>query len=134
MSRLPANRCIGERNEAAAQDHERFIDRHRLVLLRYLDGTEPGSAEEPDALGYVDSVLTAWQEEFGKSELTDPSPEERTFWFALYQLEELVEKSGPHIEPYEEFLMKNLIEVRELLRHRRALPEHRFMATRPDGA
>jgi len=134
MSPSPNKPCVGERNKATTQDHERFIDHHRLVLLRYLDGTEPGSAEEPDALGYVDSVLTAWQEVFGKSELTDPSPEERTFWFALYQLEELVEMSGPHIDPYEKLLMVNLVEVRELLRHRRALPEHRFMATRPNGA
>jgi len=126
--------CIGERSEATTRDHERFIDRHRLVLLRYLDGMAPGSAEEPDTLGYVESVLTAWQEIFGKSELSDPGPEERTFWFALYQLEELVENSGPHIDPYEKLLMENLVEVRELLRHRRSLPEHRFMATRPDGA
>jgi len=103
------------------------------VLLRYLEGTAPKSAEEPDALGYVESVLTAWQDVFGKSDLTDPSPEERTFWFALYQLEELVEMSGHHIDPYEKLLMENLAEVRELLRHRRSLPEHRFMATRPDG-
>jgi hypothetical protein len=92
------------------------------------------STKELDVLGYVESVLTAWQEVFGKSELTDPSPEERTFWFALYQLEELVENPCPHIDPYEKHLMENLVEVRELLRHRRALPEHRFMATRPDGA
>jgi hypothetical protein len=114
--------------------HERFIEHQRLVLLRYLDGTAPGSAEELDALGYVESVLTAWQEVFGRSELTDPSPEERTFWFALYQLEELVEMPDPYIDPYEKLLMENLVEVRELLRHRQSLPEHRFIATRPDGA
>ena len=126
--------CIRERSEATTRDHERFIDRHRLGLLRYLDGMAPGSAEEPDTLDYVESVLTAWQEIFGKSELTNPGPEERTFWFALYQLEELVENSDPHIDPYEKLLMENLVEVRELLRHRRPLPEHRFMATRPDGS
>jgi hypothetical protein len=133
MSTSPKKPSIGERNKVTAQGHERFIDRHRLVLLRYLEGTAPKSAEEPDALGYVESVLTAWQDVFGKSDLTDPSPEERTFWFALYQLEELVEMSGHHIDPYEKLLMENLAEVRELLRHRRSLPEHRFMATRPDG-
>jgi hypothetical protein len=133
MSTSPNKPCIGERSEPTTQDHERFIDRHRLVLLRYLDGTAPGSSKEPDALGYVESVLTAWQEVFGKSELTDPSPEERTFWFALYQLEELVELPGPHIDAYEKLLMENLVEIRELLRHRRSIPEHRFMATRPDG-
>jgi hypothetical protein len=134
VSMSPNKPYIGERNKATAQNHERFIDRHRQILLRYLDGTAPELAEEPDSLSYVDSVLTAWQEAFGKSELTDPSPEERTFWFALYQVEELVEMSGPHIDSYEKLLMENLVEVRELLRHRRALPEHRFIATRPNGA
>ena len=43
------------------------------------------------------------------------------------------ELPGPHIDPYEQVLMENLVEVRELLRHRRPLPEHRFIATRPDG-
>jgi hypothetical protein len=119
---------------AVTLGHERFIEHQRLVLQRYLDGTAPGSAEELDALGYVESVLTAWQELFGKSELTDPSAEERTFWFALYQVEELVETSDPHIDPYEKLLMENLVEVRELLRHRQSLPEYRFMATRLDGA
>ena len=134
MSKSKNKPCIGGRSEATTRDHERFIDCHRLVLLRYLDGMALVSAEEPDALGYVESVLTAWQEIFGKSELTDPSPEERAFWFALYLLEELVENSGPHIDPYEKLLMENLVEVREFLRHQRSLPEHRFMATRPDGA
>ena len=133
MSSSPNRPCIGERSEAITQDHERFIDRHRLVLLRYLDGTAPESADEPDTLGYVESVLTAWQDNFGQSELADPSPEERTFWFTLYQLEELIEMSDSHIDPYEKLLMENLVEVRELLRHRRTLPQHRFMATRPDG-
>lgn len=133
MPTSPKKPCIGERNKATAQEHERFIDRHRLNLLRYLDGTAPESAEEPDALAYVDSVLAAWQEVFGKSELAGPSLEERTFWFALYQLEELVENSGPHIDSYEKLLMENLVEVRELLRHRQPLPEHRFIASRPNG-
>ena len=103
------------------------------MLLRYLDGTAPGPMEDLDALGYVESVLAAWQKLFGKSELTDPHPAERTFWFALYQLEDLAEMSDPHIDPYEQFMMETLVEVRELLRHRQSLPDHRYMATRPDG-
>ena len=97
MSTSPKKPCVGERSEATTQGHERFIEHQRLVLLRYLDGTAPGSADELDALSYV-------------------------------------ETSGPHIDPYEKLLMENLVEVREFLRHQRSLPEHRFMATRPDGA
>lgn len=134
MSTSPSKPCREKRNKAAIQEHERFLDRHRLELLRYLDGVAPGAAEEPDAPGFVETVLTAWLERFGRAELADPTPEERTFWFALYQLEELVERPGPHVDPYEKLMMEHLIEARESLRQRRALPEHRFMATRPDGA
>ena len=126
---------FGERNRARTPDHEQFLARHRPVLLRYLDGTAPAraSAEEPDALGYVERVLTEWHELFEDAELADPDPKERTFWYALYQLEELAELPGPHIDPFEKLLMENLVEVRELLRHQQPLPDHRFMATRPDG-
>jgi len=125
--------CAGERTNAADKDHERFIETHRLVLLGYIDGLSPASAEEPDALGYVDCVLMEWHELFDNSVLEIPTPEERTFWSALYQLEDLVESPGPYIDPYEQVMLENLVEVRELLRHRRPLPEHRFMATRPNG-
>ena len=133
MMATPEHPCIGERSRAETPDHERFVDRHRPVLLRYLDGTAPASAEEPDALGYVESVLTEWRELFDESKIGNPTPEERTFWYALYQLEELAELPTPHSDPYEKLLMENLVEVRELLRDQQPLPEHRFMATRPDG-
>jgi hypothetical protein len=35
MSTSPEIPCIAERNEATMLDHERFIDRHRLVLLQW---------------------------------------------------------------------------------------------------
>ena len=124
---------IGEHNLAPRDRHQQFIDRHRPTLLRYLDAPAPATAARPDALSYVDTVLTEWHEQFGPSELADPDARERTFWFALYQLEELAELEGPGIEPYKELLMQNLLQVRELLRHRQPLPEDRFMATRPDG-
>jgi len=133
MTRTQEKCFIGEPNRVATQDNKQFISRHRLVLLRYLDGSAPTSAEEPDALGYIESVLTEWHELFHKTELADPDPQERAFWYALYQLESLVETPGPHIDPYEKLMMENLIEVRELLRHQQPLPAHRFIATRPDG-
>ncbi len=119
--------------EATDKDHDRFIESHRRTLLRYLDGTAGRSDKELDALGYIDSVLEQWQETFSHSELTGPRPEERTFWFALYLLEDLVENPGSTIDPYEKLMMKNLIEVRELLRARQSMAEHRYMATRPNG-
>lgn len=124
---------IGQHNLALQDRHQQFINRHRPRLLRYLDAPARATAPGPDALSYVDTVLTEWHEQFDLSELADPDARERTFWFALYQLEELAELKGPGIEPYKEILMQDLLQVRELLRHRQPLPEDRFMATRPDG-
>ena len=129
----PEDRGMERCNKATNQDHERFIDCHRLMLLRYLDGKAGRSGNEPDALGYIESVLAEWQEAFSNSELTGPSPEERTFWFALYLLEALVENPGSNIDPYEKVMMENLIEVRELLRQRQSIEERGHMATRPNG-
>jgi hypothetical protein len=134
MATSADNSCNGDRNRGTIRDYERFIDWHRSVLLRYLDGTAPASAEDADALGYVESVLAEWHGLFDETELPSPGPEERTFWFALYQLEELAELPAPHVEPYERLLRDELVEARELLRQRRPPPsEHGFMATRPDG-
>ena len=93
----------------------------------------PEKAGDLDALSYVEKVLTEWHEQFRHDEIAGPDQRERTFWYALYQLEELVEACSPHLDPYESILMRNLVEVRELLRNRQPLPGHRFMATRPDG-
>ena len=124
---------MDKRKEATDKDHDRFVECHRLMLLRYLDGKAGRSGKELDALGYIDSVLAEWQEAFSNSELTGPSPEERTFWFAFYLLEDLVENPGSNVDPYEKVMMENLIEVRELLRGQQSIAEHRYMATRPNG-
>jgi hypothetical protein len=114
--------------------HERFLERHRPLLLRHLEGTAPVWGRESEALEYVDSVLTEWRERFGEVALPEADPVERTFWFALYQLEELAERPDARSDPYVQYMMEILTEVRELLRHQQPLPECRFIATRPDGA
>ncbi len=129
----PNGPSMDKRKEATDKDHDRFVECHRLMLLRYLDGKAGRSDKELDALGYIDSVLAEWQEAFSNSELTGPSPEERTFWFALYLLEDLLEIPGSNIDPYEKVMMENLIEVRELLRQRQSIEERGYMATRPNG-
>jgi hypothetical protein len=115
-------------------DHEAFLLRHRGRLLAYLDGQAPAGAGEPDALSYVDLVLDEWGEHFATRVLPAPTLEERTFWFALYQLEDLVEfpaRGAP--DPYEGVMLGVLAQARELLRGWRPLPLG-FMATRPDGS
>lgn len=114
-------------------DIKEYLEHHRLRLLRYLDGEAPATKNEPDAQAYIDMVLVEWRERFGEANLPAPEAEERTFWFALYQLEELTEfPSDGDPDPYEAVLMKNLARVRELLREWRRLPRE-FVATRPDG-
>lgn len=129
----PKARSMEKRKDVTDLDHERFIERHRLKLLHYPDVAAGRSMDEVDELACIENVLTEWQEVFGESELSEPSPQERTFWFGLYQLEELVELPGPNIDPFEKIMLENLIKVRELLRHRQSLTGHGFMATRPDG-
>jgi hypothetical protein len=101
--------------------------------LSYLDGKMPTNTDQPNVLDFIETVLTEWEEQFRHDEIAVPDPRERTFWHALYQLEELVEAPGSDIDPYETFLMQNLVEVRELLRNQQPLPLQGFMATRPDG-
>ncbi len=57
---------------------------------------------------------------------------ERTFWYALYTLEELVENPvSEKLNPYEAILLENLATARELLRQGNELPAGHY-ATRPD--
>ena len=112
-------------------DIDNFLDRHRIRLLEYLDGVAPKSTDQPGPLEYVHEVLDEWRMLFSGRKIRKPNSRERTFWFALYQMEELVEfPAHDPLDPYEAVMMKDLATVRELLRERSALPE-RFYATRP---
>lgn len=132
MDKSAENSCTSNQSQIAEDLHQQFLDHHGQRLLGYLDGTSP-SGTDPDALAYIEIVLDTWEKKFRHADLADPAPREKTFWFALYQLEELAEQPGPQIDPYESVLMQYLAEARELLRNRQPLPMHRFMATRPDG-
>lgn len=108
-----------------------FFRRHRTRLLRYLDGEAPSAVGDPGLLEYVDEVLNEWQNLFSNQTLAEPLPEERTFWYALYQLEELVEfPVTRRLDPFEGIMMEQLAVVRERLRDRSRLPDG-FFATRP---
>ncbi|MCJ7558531.1 MAG: hypothetical protein MUP90_16680 [Gammaproteobacteria bacterium] len=112
-------------------DIKTFFQGQRSTLLRYLDGQAPQTPDEPGALEYVYGVLDEWSQKFSGRELPAPCLRERTFWFALYQLEELVENPvRGDLDPYEGFLLENLAVVRELLRTWSELPD-KYYATRP---
>jgi len=113
------------------EDANEFFDHYRPILLSYLDAEKSRSAGQPGPLEFIDEVLNSWSEFAEGRELREPSPQERTFWFALYQLEELVEYPAlEHLDPYEGILMQNLAKVRELLRDGGILPEGLY-ASRP---
>jgi hypothetical protein len=110
---------------------EKFLQLHRQRLLAYLDGVAPESPEEPGPKEFVEQVLEDWSRLSAGKKLGVPRPRERTFWFALYQLEELVEYPvRGDLDSYEGILMQNLAQVRELLRVWKELPDG-FHATRP---
>jgi hypothetical protein len=118
----------------AGRSHTDFLERHRPLLLRQLEGEVPVWGREAEALAYVDAVLAEWHERFDAAALPAAGGAEQTFWFALYQLEELAERPDARNDPYVQYMMETLVEVRELLRRNRPLPDGRYIATRPDGS
>lgn len=113
------------------EDASEFLEHYRPILLSYLDAENNRSSEQPGALEFIDEVLISWSKFVERRVLREPSLQERTFWFALYQLEELVENPVlDQLDPYEGILMQNLAEVRELLRDGGILPDG-FFASRP---
>jgi hypothetical protein len=114
-----------------ADDVGAFFRRHREILLRYLDDKAPATPNDPEPLDYVDQVLDEWHELSANRTLAKPASLERTFWFALYQLETVAEfPTNVERHPYELLLIENLVKVRELLRNGKPLPSGYF-ASRP---
>jgi len=110
---------------------EDYFTHYRPRLLLHLDGKTHKSSKEPNSLAFVDEVLDRWGKFAQGRSLEKPTPSERVFWYALYQLENLVEfPATGQPDPYEVILMKNLAEVREILRSGGDLPDE-YYATRP---
>jgi hypothetical protein len=109
-------------------DIDRFHMRHRVLLLRYLDGKAPASPAEPDAQRYVAQVLDEWSRLCARRRPRRARPSERTFWYALYQLDVLTEApvANGRVEPFDGPMLEDLARVRELLRAGRALPDGWF--------
>ncbi len=111
-------------------DIEQFFSLNRSRLLAFLDGDAAAATGDDDAQAFVDQVLHDWHRLTCRRKLPAPSAAERTFWFALYQLEELAELPGGYVDPYVGFATGNLASARECLREGRGLPEGLF-ASRP---
>jgi hypothetical protein len=110
---------------------EDFFEHYRPRLVLHLDGNVDKTSAEPDSLEFVNKVLDSWEIFARGRALENPALSERAFWYALYQLETLVEcPATGQPDPYEVILMQNLAEVREILRSGGDLPDEYF-ATRP---
>ena len=109
-----------------------FLETHKVKLLSYLDDKAPESEKDPGPSDYIDEVLRQWSTLSPGNKLDEATREERTFWFALYLLEDLIEDPPlqERLDPYEAVLMKKLGQVTELLRSGKPLPDGDF-ATRP---
>ena len=113
------------------EDIEGFFEHYRPRLLLHLDGKADKSSAEPGSLEFVDEVLDRWEKFSHGRSLEMPAPPERVFWYALYQLENLVEfPATGQPDPYEVILMQSLAKVREILRYGGDLPDELY-ATRP---
>ena len=113
------------------EETQAFFDRYGPLLLARLDADNSLDNARSGPLDFIEEVLDSWAKFAQGRVLETPSPQERTFWFALYQFEELVENPvTAQLDPYEAILMQNLAEAREALRAGRGLPDGLF-ATRP---
>ena len=113
------------------EETQEFFDRYRPLLLAWLDADNSLGDAQSGPLDFIEEVLYSWSKFAQGRVLETPSPQERTFWFALYQFEELVENPvTAQLDPYEAILMQYLAAAREALRAGRGLPDGLF-ATRP---
>jgi hypothetical protein len=116
---------------------DRFLDCYREPLLDYLGGMSSlaklRSGSRPDPRCFIDTVLDAWERLPRRVRLSPVRPGERTFWYALYTMEDLLEiPRTERLDPFEGMLLKNLAQARQLLESRDELPHGQF-ASRPNG-
>jgi len=114
-------------------DIERFLRDHQLELLRRLDTVSEWSTVQ--TRDYVQQVLDDWAAFAAGRDLRRPDRRERTFWYALFELEEIAEfPSREDNDPFMMMMLNNLGKIRDLLLEWGDLPIE-YYATRPgEGA
>ena len=100
-----------------------FLERHRRPLMKQLKGVTADTRIGPDAIAFVDHVLTDWASVSEESRLSDYRRGEKVFWWVLYQLEELADiPDATFAEPYRRTMQEQLPRMRRLLAKRARLP------------
>ncbi len=108
-----------------------FLERHRRPLMKQLKGVTADTRIGPDAIAFVDQVLTDWESVSEESRRSDHRPGEKVFWFTLYQLEELADiPDATFAMPYRRMMQEQLPRMRRLLAKRAPLPPE-FDCCRP---
>ena len=112
-------------------DIEKFMRAHHSSLLARLDCVIAQNTADSSDVDYVQEVLDDWSTYRAGKELGEPNGKERTFWFALYELEEIGEiPAGFKRDPYVDLLFRNLACITQVLRNWGELPRG-FFASRP---
>jgi hypothetical protein len=112
-------------------DIKSFLTAQQSKLLTHADQVVSGTANKSTLLEFVYSVLDEWSDFAAGRNLQQPDRKERTFWYALYTLEEIAEfpvLATP--DPFMELITDNLVRVAVVLSNWGELPME-FFATRP---
>jgi len=110
---------------------DKFLNTQQSKLLTHIGEVFSGKTTRSGTLEFVDQVLDDWSDFAAGRNLRQPDRRERTFWYALYILEEIAEfppQRKP--DPFMEMIKQNLVRVAVVLRNRGELPME-FFATRP---
>ncbi len=112
---------------------DKFLRGHHESLLKHLDTVTTGNFKGPVILEFVDQVLDQWADVMTGRQIKAADRVERTFWYTLYQIEEIAELPLHGIsDPYRTKQLQDLACLGQLLRKGGELPQQ-FFATRPDG-
>ena len=109
-----------------------FIQRYHGALVSHVEAVVVAQHSPRTVQRFVESVLLEYERLSYDARHEDITDVERTFWFALYQVESLVDPCASEglRDPYEQILVNDLEAVLPVLICKGPLPE-RFFATRP---
>lgn len=115
------------------EDYQIFMAQQREHLLKLMDNEYLPGQQYQQELEELERVCELWSYHFSDMPLPPCSAQERTFWFALMQLEELLTSYGYALRSEWETILQRAVEdVRERLRAQQPLQDGYF-ACRPNG-